>query len=216
MRRGFTLIELLIVMGILAVVVALFAPALALARTASRNAACATHLHQLGLLHFEQSWEIDRWAKTAYDLAPIRFAAVADRSDHGYVGRNGSEGQPPGGSSDFTRRLHEAEYSSPSQPPSWRIPCPQAVPVSEQSYGLNWRFRSIKPERLGAGDLIFADSAYRLLVRGRDLAPRHSREVNFMFGDQHVAPGGAELLDEDDLMRRTWRAQPTPAVYPQR
>lgn len=216
MRRGFTLIELLVVISILALLMALFAPALASARTASKNATCATRLHQLGLLHFEQSWEIDRWAKSAYDLASVRFATVADRGDHGYLGRNGSEGEPPGGSSDFARKLHEAENASPAQPPSWRIPCPDAIPASEQSFGLNWRFRSVKPDRLSAVELIFADSPYRLLVRGRDLAPRHNGEVNFMFGDQHVAPGGAETLKEEDLHRRTWRAAPVPAEYPQR
>jgi len=216
MRRGFTLIELLVVMSILALLMALFAPALASARTASKNATCATRLHQLGLLHFEQSWEIDRWAKSAYDLTPARFATVADRGDHGYVGRNGSEGEPPGGSSDFARKLHQAEHTSPAQPPSWRLPCPDAIPTNEQSWGLNWRHRGAKPDRLSAVDLIFGDSAYRLLVRGRDLAARHNDEVNFMFGDQHVAPGGEELLKEDDLQRRTWRAEPTPAEYPTR
>ncbi|MCL4198243.1 MAG: prepilin-type N-terminal cleavage/methylation domain-containing protein [Phycisphaerales bacterium] len=216
MRRGFTLIELLVVMSIIGVVMALFAPALAGARTSSRHATCAARLHQLGVLHFEQSWEIDRWAQSAYDLALPRFAAVAERGDHGYTGRRGSEGEPPGGSSNFARKLDEAEHASPAQPPSWRIPCPDAIPGSEQSWGLNWRFRGVKPDRLSAVDLIFGDSPYRLLVRGRDLAARHSDEVNFMYGDQHVATGGAEALKEDDLHRQMWRAAPVPAEYPQR
>ncbi len=216
MRRGFTLLELLIVIGVIALLVGLFAPALASARTASRTTLCASNLRELGLLHFEQAWDLDRWAGSAYDLQPARFETVADRSDHGYRGTFGFGQQPPPGSRDFASKLLEAENAAPAQPPSWRIPCPQAIPTSEQSYGLNWRFRGIKPDRITGIDLIFADSPYRLMVRGLDLSPRHNEQVNFMYGDQHVADGGADLLKEDDLQRRTWRPEPLPAEYPQR
>lgn len=216
MRRGFTLIELLVVISILGLLIALLSPALASARVASRTTVCASQLHGLGLLHFEQAWELDRWSQSAYDLRPARFRTVADEKDFGYRGQFGSGQQPPPGSTDFARNLQEAENAAPAQPPSWRIPCPQAIPTNEQSYGLNWRFRSKKPDRITAVDLIFGDSPYRLMVRGRDLAPRHNNEVNFMYGDQHVASGGAELLKDDDLNRRTWRADPMPAEYPER
>lgn len=215
MRRGFTLLELLIVMGILALLVGLFGPALASARTASRNTVCATQMHELGRLHFAQAWDLDRFAQSAYDLKLAAFETIANRNDFGYRGRHGGTGMPPGGSSDFARKLFEAESAAPAQPPSWRIPCPQAKAAGEMSYGLNWRFRSVKPDRITAIDPVFVDSAYRLVVRGRDLAPRHNDKVNFLFGDQHVEGGGAELLKEDDLQRRTWRSDPMPAEYPE-
>jgi prepilin-type N-terminal cleavage/methylation domain-containing protein len=216
MRRGFTLIELLIVISILALLIGLFAPALASARTASRNTVCSTQLHELGLLHFEQAWDLDRFAQSAYDLKLARFETVADRGDFGYRGRNGGTNMPPGGTTEFARKLFEAENAAPAQPPSWRIPCPQAKAAGEQSYGLNWRFRSVMPDRITGIDLIFGDSPYRLVARGLDLAPRHNNEVNFLYGDQHVAAGGEEQLKDEDAHRRTWRGEPVPAEYPDR
>lgn len=216
MRKGFTLIELLVVIGVLGLLIGLLAPALASARGASQSTACAAQLHELGLLHFEQAWDRDKWAQSAYDLRLAGFETVADRSDLGYTGHSSGEQQPPDGSTPFAHKLFDAENAAPAQPPSWRIPCPQAINGNEQSYGLNWRFRLVKPDRITGVDLIFADSPYRLMVRGRDLAPRHQEKVNFMYGDQHVAAGGSELLKEDDLIRRTWRGEPTPAEYPER
>ncbi|HEX8521552.1 MAG TPA: prepilin-type N-terminal cleavage/methylation domain-containing protein [Tepidisphaeraceae bacterium] len=48
-RRGFTLVELLVVLGIIAMLIALLAPAVSAARRAGNKAACSQNLRQIGV-----------------------------------------------------------------------------------------------------------------------------------------------------------------------
>ena len=219
MRRGFTLIEILVVLLIFALLTAMFMPSLAMARASARCGRCASNLKQLANLHFDQSMDGDEWAGSAYDLrgewANAAIGTGPEPGDDEQRSRfNG--GRQRGDWDGWEWRIHQAENDAPGQPPYWLLPCPEAVPVNEQSYGMNYWMRGVKPERLVPGDLVFACSPYRLIVQGRDIRRRHGDGVNFMYGDGHISHGDESAIPERPLFRNLRRDDPLPALYPDR
>ena len=213
-QNAFTLIEMLVTISIIALLAALLAPSLAQARSSARTMTCASNLKQLALLHFDQAWETNAFARSAYDLTKDRWPLVS--SDPFTINNDlDKPGTPPDGTGNFAIKLNKQENASPKQPPHWKLPCPEAIPTNEMSFGLNYRFRGINPDRINPQDIIFAGSPYRLLVRGRDLLPaRHKNRVNFLYGDTHISADPQESLKEEDAYRQTWRPEPIPADYP--
>ncbi|MFG0330208.1 MAG: type II secretion system protein [Phycisphaerales bacterium] len=214
-RSGFTLIETLVVIGVIALLVALISPALAHARESARTGHCGSNLRQLGILHIEQAMDEDAWALNAYDLTRDRLKlvvsdGVADGPDRPGNG-NQYGGKDP---SEWQRRIDDAEHAAKGQPSRWTIPCPEAIPVNEMSYGMNFWFQRAKPERIVPRDLIFGCSPYRVATRGLDMRPAHKERVNFMYGDGHIALGGVEEMPEKSQFRRLDRRPPMPANYP--
>lgn len=65
-RRGFTLVELLVVIGIIALLIAILVPTLNKAREASNRAVCGSNLRQLGLM-------FQLYANRYNDYAPMGY-----------------------------------------------------------------------------------------------------------------------------------------------
>src|SRR3954471_24521155 len=76
-KHGFTLVELLVVIGIIAILVAVLLPALRKARQSAQTAACLSNLRQIGLAFHMYANENHSWLPSPGYSRDFRLATGA-------------------------------------------------------------------------------------------------------------------------------------------
>ena len=88
--RGFTLVELLVVIGIIALLIGILLPALSKAREKSREAACGSNLHQMGLAMamYINDWKYYPGSVGFHDGQPKQPMSIWQTRLRGYMNGN--------------------------------------------------------------------------------------------------------------------------------
>ncbi len=188
-KHGFTLIELLVVVAIIAVLIAILLPSLAMAREHARTAVCASNLHQLGV-------GVQIYAKENSDFVP-------------YCDDNGLEEWVPNSpymaafikSSGLTNKVFycPSEGRSNDINGQWNHPWHiwigyMYIGSRNPTKGALWWFDLEKPiirlneeagDKLLFVDLIMTDQ-FNQLSSGAHFMGQNPRGSNHLYGDGHV------------------------------
>jgi prepilin-type N-terminal cleavage/methylation domain-containing protein/prepilin-type processing-associated H-X9-DG protein len=196
-RRGFTLVELLVVIGILAVLVALLLPALSAARRKAQGAACQSNLRQLGLaiaLYTQDhdgvmpmAWTFDapplpytwRVAVSRYVQNPQLFVCPGAPSLDMFDGQMPDTTKLAG----YAMNMVHWQPGSPNPPGTWWAHESQVALPAETVHLVdgdgNYEFNS-------PGSVGVTGSNEHGFVRQDPAGERHSRGSNYLYCDGHV------------------------------
>jgi len=220
--RGFTLVEILVVIGIIAVLVAILLPSLRKARQAAQRAACVSNLRQFGIAIYNYSFDNKGRLPNTIFVYGGRYPNVAWVNDTG-IGEFSYEG--------IARYVKGADINKKIVLGIWWCPATgprEAIDSSWSDYGYMHmgysyfaqcgdcatRPDQLVDRRLKAERVLMADILYRWWVTGgwrfnhgvqgifsNDHAiapptgPPKLGGANVMYGDGHVAWKGREEYD---------------------
>jgi prepilin-type N-terminal cleavage/methylation domain-containing protein/prepilin-type processing-associated H-X9-DG protein len=92
LRRGFTLVELLVVIGIIALLIAILMPALGRARQQAQRVQCLSNLRQIGMATIMYCTDNKGWFPRAAAGGEPTFASVYDDFIYWQAGRDPNQG----------------------------------------------------------------------------------------------------------------------------